>query len=225
MVNPHDEPKAALGRQPERLAGTSRALFRPAMWGVPVIAALSLGSPVGAQQPSTPGPCQELVLRGRVTANETFEAPLSPTLVFRLEADTLAANPPGWTLRVTPPDAPDRDHAMVATPPYRFSNPRYVDTGYGISADQALAYSPREFGFVASGEDFDRATRALDVLLWSYSFTDAQVDSASAEMDALRVYPASFTIEDGRASAASIDHPLGRIEWMSFRLDACVPGA
>jgi hypothetical protein len=160
-----------------------------------------------------------------VAANQPFEAPLSPTLVFRLDADTTPANPSGWTLRVTPPGAPQRDHAMVATPPYRFANPRYVDTGYGITAEEALAHSPRDFAFVASPDDFDRATRALDVLLWSYSFTAAQVDSAAATLDAIRTYPASFTIEEGEVSAASTDHPLGRIEWMSFRLDACVPDA
>jgi hypothetical protein len=42
-------------------------------------------------------------------------------------------------------------------------------------------------------------------------------------MDALPAYPASLTIEDGEASAPTPARPLGRIEWMAFRLDACVP--
>src|SRR5262245_37263418 len=83
---------------------------------------------VSAQR--TPSPtCQPQVFRGRVIAGESHEIALSPSLVFRLEPDTVAANPPGWTIRVTSPRAPGDDYSMVATPPYRFANPRYVDTG------------------------------------------------------------------------------------------------
>jgi hypothetical protein len=221
MAKPYREPvpgPPAVGAP--RGAWTGR--LSAARWA-PAAFALFLTSPVLAQQASDPAPCRQVLLRGRVTANQSFDAPLSPSLTFRLDADTIPANPPGWTIRVTPPDAPDRDHAMIATPPYRFWNPRYVDTGYGVSAAEALANTPRDFAFVATDDDFDRGSRALDVLLWSYSFTDSQVDSASAAMDALRVYPASFTIENGEASEPSSARPLGRIEWMSFRLDACIP--
>jgi hypothetical protein len=187
--------------------------------------ALVLGGQAAAQQPGASPPCRTEAVRGRVTAGQAFEARLSPGLMFRLDPDTLDANPPGWTIRVTPPDAADVDYSMVVTPPYRFANARYVDTGYGISAEQALADTPRDFAFVARAEDYERARGALDVLLWPYSFTDAQVDSAGAVMDALPAYPASLTIEDGEASAPTPARPLGRIEWMAFRLDACVPTA
>ncbi|MGE0159739.1 MAG: hypothetical protein AB7T31_10040 [Gemmatimonadales bacterium] len=203
-------------------ASAPRQPVRASRWLVATALALVAAPPAAAQQIDAP-PCRRQLVQGRVRANEDFEASLSPTLVFRLDADTVAANPAGWTLRVTSPGAPDRDYAMVATPPYRFANPRYVDTGYGITAEAALSDTPRRFAFVGSDADFDRSSAALDVLLWSYSYTDAQVDSARAALDAVPVYEASFSIEDGEASAPTADHPLGRIEWMSFRLDACVP--
>jgi len=178
---------------------------------------------VTAQRVGAPPACSRTSLLGSVTAGETYAAPLSPTLVFRLDADTVPANPSGWTIRVTPPNAPDTDFSMVATPPYRFANPRYVDTGYGVSAAEALANTPREFAFVATSADHARAMAALEVLLWAYGFTDAQVGSASAALDSLTAYPATFTIEDGEASAPTDSRPGGRIEWMAFRLEVCVP--
>jgi hypothetical protein len=71
---------------------------------------------------------------------------------------------------------------------------------------------------VASAADYAAARRALDVVLWPYSLTDVQVDSARAVLDGLRAYSATFSIEGG-------EHSEGRIEWMAFGLDACVPPA
>jgi hypothetical protein len=192
-----------------------------------VLGFVVLGGAQGAaaQQGGASPACRQESLRGRVTSGESYAAPLSRGLVFRLDADTLEANPPGWTLRVTAEDAPGTDFAMVATPPYRFANPRYVDTGYGISAEQALANSPREFAFVASTADYARASAALEVLLWAYGFTDAQVTSANDALESLTTYPATFIIEDGEASAPTDARPGGRIEWLAFRLDACVPAS
>ena len=186
------------------------------------MATLALAAPLAAQ--SSP-PCQLQVFRGRVNAGQTYRVELSDALVFRLDADSLEANPPGWIIRVAPPATSDDDYSMVATPPYRFANARYVDTSYGVTAEQALAHTPRAFAFVASPADYASARRALDVLLWPYSFTDAQVDSAGAVLDALPAYPATFFIEGGEVSAPTPTYPVGRIEWMTFRLEACVPPA
>jgi hypothetical protein len=178
-----------------------------------------------AQQPTTTPPCRRETFRGRVVAEQHHEIAIAPGLVFRLEAVQRPENPAGWTIRVTPPASPDDDYSMVVTPPYRFANARYVDTGYGITAEQALAITPREFVFVATADDYAAARRALEVVLWPYTFTDAEVEAASATLDALPQYPASFAIENGLASGPTIDDPLGRIEWMEFRLDICVPAA
>lgn len=176
-----------------------------------------------AQEPD-PTACHNEVVEGRVSAGEAFEAPITAGLVFRLDPEAHPQNPAGWTIRVTPTAAADSDYAMVATPPYRFRNPRYVDTSYGVTAEEALSLSPRNFSFVTTAGEYRKAMRALDVLLWPGTHTEARIDSARSTMLGLSTYPATFAIGDGAATQAEPDHPLGTIEWMSFRVDLCIPG-
>jgi len=205
------------------MAAATDLRLRRALLGALALMAAALGGRAGAQQVRTLPPCRAESFSGRVVAGESHEISMTPALVFRLVADTMASNPPGWTIRVTAPNAPDDDYAMVATPPYRWANPRYVDTGYGITAEQALANTPREFAFVATRGDYTRARASLEVLLWAYSYSPTQQASASGIMDALPAYPATFIIEDGETSPPSATYALGRIEWMAFRLDVCLP--
>jgi hypothetical protein len=124
---------------------------------------------------------------------------------------------------VTPSASSDSDFAMVATPPYRFWNPRYVDTGYGVSAREALETTPRDFAFVATSADYDTAREALDVLLWSGTHSEAEVTSATRSMNALKTYPAELFITDGAVTPPDSLHPGGAIDWMSFRVELCAP--
>ena len=187
------------------------------------LACSAVGCDLEAQQLAAAGPCVMERVSGRVTEGQDFEAPVGRDLVFRLVASTYPPNPAGWTISITPSSSAASDYAMVATPPYRFANPRYVDTGYGVTAEAALAMTPRHFAFVASARDFSAAVDALDVLLWPGNHAGAEVDSARARMTALPTYPGSLVIEDGSASQPSQENPLGVIEQMSFRVDLCVP--
>ena len=178
----------------------------------------------GETQPRIP-PCQETTIRGQVAQGEHFERALTADLVFRLDPESHPRNPQGWTIRVTAPIDSGSDFAMVATPPYRFSNPRYVNTAYGISADAALAWTPREFAFVADAAAYETAMAALEFLLWPGNYSSAQVAEARADLLAVPTYSASFQIEDGAARPSSVGTPLGEIEWMRFRAELCVPEA
>ena len=191
--------------------------------GALALSALMLAEVATAQQVRPMPPCRAESFRGRVVAGESLEISMTPSLLFRLDADTSTGSAPGWTIRVTPANAPDDDYSMVATPPFRFANPRYVDTGYGITAEQALANTPRAFAFVATRGDYTRARAAMETLLWAYGYSTAQLESAASVMGALPAYPATFLIEAGETSPPNTTHELGRIEWMSFRLDVCLP--
>jgi len=114
---------------------------------------------------------------------------------------------------------------MVVTPPYRFANPRYVDTSYGVSAEAALAMNRRDFFFVASPEHYDDASRALEILLWPGSRDDTELDEANSILAALPTYSGTFWIEEGGASPPDTANPLGLIQWLSFRAHLCVPAA
>lgn len=198
-------------------------MTRSRFFGTVLSSVFGLGSGVAGQDPEPAPACRDKVLQGRVSTGRDYEATVSPEMIFRLEAETHPQNPAGWTIRITPPSMPDSDYSMVATPPYRFANPRYVDTSYGVTADGALALTPRRFAFVGSREDYQVATDALNILLWPSSHAPEQVEAARATLAGLRTYPGSFWIEDGGTLPPDSANPLGRIEWMSFRVDLCLP--
>ena len=174
-----------------------------------------------ALQPQAPS-CREARVTGRVQQGQAFEASFTDDLMFRLEPEAHPTNPRGWTIRITSSVDSQSDYAMVATPPFRFSNPRYVNSAYGITAEAALAWTPREFAFVASVEAYQSAMEALEVLLWPGNYTQAEVKQAEVALDELPTYPGRFWIEDG---AATEDHqrPRDEIEWIKFRAELCSP--
>lgn len=190
--------------------------------GVAMVA-MALAQPSMAQEAGRRPACDVEVVRGRVSGGEPFEALLPGALLFRLDPDTTPRNPPGWTLRVSPRAARDHDYSMVATPPYRFWNPRYLDTSYGVSATEALARTPREFSFVASEGDYGAAKQALDVLLWSGTRPKEEVDGAADELSSLAMYSGTFWVEDGATTPPDSIHQGGTIAWVSFRVRLCVP--
>jgi len=175
-----------------------------------------------AQEPDQRSVCRDTGLAGRVNAGQDHEAIRTPDLVFRLVAEEHPQNPAGWTIRITPASAPDSDYSMVATPPYRFFNPRYVDTSYGVTAEVALALTPRRFAFVVSPEDYEAAAEAVDILLWPGALAPERVDLAREPLSRIPTYPGTFSVEDGAAIAPDSVHPLGLIEWMAFRVDLCL---
>lgn len=167
--------------------------------------------------------CQVKMLQGRVVRGESFEASIGRGLAFRLDPHSMAEGPQGWTVRIVPETDPETDYSWVATPPYRFWNPRYLDTSYGISATEALARTPRKFWFVASPEDYEVATKALDVLLWPYAHTKAEVDAAAERLSGLAKYAGTLRVEDGSAMPADAVHATAAIAWLDFRASLCVP--
>ena len=167
--------------------------------------------------------CRETTLTGRVQRGQAFEAAFTDELVFRLEPETHPNNPPGWTIAISPAGDPQSDYAMVATPPYRFSNPRYVSTAYGITAAAALSWTPRAFAFVAGAPAFESATDALGVLLWPGNHTQAEVAQAETALKEVPTYPGRFWIEDGATTVTGDPSPRGVIDWIRFRAELCAP--
>ena len=176
-----------------------------------------------AQVSDTTASCQAETLRGRVVQGELYEARIRGGLVFRLDPHPVGEGPQGWTIRVVPETRPDTDYSWVATPPYRYWNPRYLDTSYGVSAAETLARTPREFWFVASPEDYEAATEALDVLLWPYTQAQAEVDAAAERLSGLTTYAGTLWVEDGSVVPADAVPATTAIAWLGFRVRLCVP--
>ena len=178
--------------------------------------------PVEAQE-LEPLPCEAVVIIGQVARGESFEGPFGTGLLFRMDAEESPRNPQGWTVRVSPVTEPDHDYSMVVTPPYRFSNPRYVDTSYGTAAEAALSNTPRSFAFVATEEDYRVASDAIAVLLWSGNYSDGEIMRAAEALESVLTFEGRLWIEDGETTPSETDQGLGTIEWIRFRAELCGP--
>jgi len=160
---------------------------------------------------------------GSVREGQLFDAPFGPGLRLRLDPDTMPTNPGGWTIRVLGPGDPSHDLSMVATPPYRFWNPRYLDTSYGTDAARAVAIVDRRFRFVLSDAEYETAFRALGLLLWPAGHTETALKAAR---DTLKLAPTGrgvLHIVAATTRPPSRDHPGGVIETLAFSATLCVP--
>jgi len=193
--------------------------------------AFGLAALLAARGLSARAPCD--TLSGRVRAGQSYEHPFGDGLRFRLRAEPSAPpNPAGWTIEVRPRSDGEHEYSWVATPPYRFWNPRYVDTSYGVSAREAVARSVRRFGFVTGEEAYDRLARAVELLTSSRpaGMTDAAYqaarDSAEATWKAMMedVGRGELRITDAAVSDSTAERPGGRIERLAFTVALCPGG-
>lgn len=99
------------------------------------------------------GACRFEVIEGEVKAAESFTRPIGNGLEIRLEALSWAS---GWALRVLPIHGPRpaHDYIELATPPYTSVSPLLLSTDYSFRAQDAVAWNPRRFRFIASATDF-----------------------------------------------------------------------
>lgn len=172
-------------------------------------------------------------LAGEVRAGESWEAPFAGgRLRFRLRAARNAPpNPEGWTIEVGRADDPGErvdDYVWVATPPYRFSNPRYLDTSYGRTAPEAVAWSEREFGYAAGPAEYAALVGLVDTLLYppeglEPATRDAVTARWKARMD--RAGRGVLRITDSDVVAPGPGLPAGRIERLAFAVTLCPAGA
>jgi hypothetical protein len=159
-----------------------------------------------------------------VSEGQVFEKEIGAALIFRLDSGhDLKIS--GWTIEIVPKEAPKDDvnqkveFIWVVTEPYRSSNPRYLDTSYGTTAKEAVAWSPRSFRLVLTMAEYEKVTKALDVILWPYNYSQAEIDKAT---DTLRTVPTAggaLTILDSRITEAGKDGSMGRILWLKCAVD------
>ena len=168
--------------------------------------------------------CSPVEVAGAVAHGQLFEEEFGPGLLFRLVPAAHPKNPQGWTIEVRSRQHPDHDYLMVATPPYRFSNPRYLDTSYGKTARQAVEWSPRRFRFVLTEGDYETLHEALEYLLWPGNYTRERVEGAEEtwkKILASRTREGQLTMLDSRLGRAGADDESGRIDWLRFKAELC----
>ena len=200
----------------ERVAGSASSLAL-----LVVLLATSPGrSRASPEETYVLPPCNTVRFSGRVPGGQPFEHPLPGGLVFRLAPSA----PPisGWVIEVRSPslEPGESELSWVATPPFRWWNPRYLETSYGWTAERAVEDGERAFRFVQPG-DLATASEAVRTLLWPADATADSLAAAQGAWDGLSVFEGRLTIRDGRVE----DSPdgRGRIAALEFDVEICVP--
>lgn len=173
--------------------------------------------------------CLGLSFQGEVTSGKGFERPIGGNLLFRL---TFAVQ--GWTIEIIPQhsESPQsNEYVWVVTPPYRFWNPRYLDATYGISAEEAVHITPREFNFVLNEDQFKKAGDMVELAVMSRPQSDHRsqeeyqmdVDKAVATLKNFPVAKGWLWILDSRTTKPKAKDDPGSIEWIKFKVVLRVP--
>jgi len=108
---------------------------------------------------AAPQSCKRLVLDGDVNAGQEWSAPIGQGWKFRLvPVPSLDAGYSGWDLVVDRiPSAGFPDALYLATPPYNSINQREIGTTYGLRAQDAIGWNPRNFRFLTDPAAFREA--------------------------------------------------------------------
>lgn len=137
-----------------------------------------------AAEAPAPRTCRKIVLTGEVSAGHEWKASFGEGWVFRLvpiPRDKAAAGVGGWDLvvdRQAPAGFPDA--LLVANPPYNLINSREVGTSFGLRAQDAIGWNPRNFRFMTNRKAFRQAQKLYLFLDRNGELGGKAQDSATA---------------------------------------------
>lgn len=167
---------------------------------------------------------------GEATEGQTFRKNIGHGLAFVLMPDSMGGGITGWTIAISPQgkasDPDCEDFLWVVTPPYHFQNVRYLDTQYGVTAQEAVRDSPREFSFVLNCADYETERKLGELAIYPSSESKQKVEEAQAKLGSSPLGKGRLWIEDskitpGHDSATGQD--LGAIHWIKFKVEIKFP--
>lgn len=102
----------------------------------------------------------------------------------------------GWSIWVVDPTNRERNHVVVATPPYRGINPAVIQGWHFRNADNSGPNKPgegnvnapgetRKFAFVLDGASYQAAREALEILMWPDGRIEDQITQAEERLAAI----------------------------------------
>lgn len=194
---------------------------------IAVLLALSCALPIQAQggraprkQPGKPECARGAIcFSGQVSEGEEFRKRINGDLEFVLE--------PGWTIRIVPtrPEGECTELAWVVNAPFRAHNALYIDMSYGVTAEDEVSGSPREFRFVTNCADYRVEDERVAVVLGPYTSSQEKYDAALAKLGSSPVGVGRMWITDSKVSHEedTAEYKLGKIEWMKFSVEIRLP--
>ena len=164
-------------------------------------------------------PKQGVTLSGKLAAGRSYEHGVGRNLVFRL-APSPASFGKGWDIEIVPEGKPGGgypEYAALATPPYHLYKSTYLNASYGVTAQEAVAMSPRKFYFVETPADSQTASVVVNTMVYSI---DWQTRKASLEASAAKipVGVGELKILQSRITPGRNNEDLGSIDWIKFQV-------
>jgi hypothetical protein len=166
--------------------------------------------------------------QSEVSSSHSFRQPIGHGLLL-----VLGGGGGGWTIGVSPQTVTEQqcgDFAWVVNPPFRNYNALYLSALYGMTAQDAVEESPREFNFVLSCEGLKRESTFVNRLIMSSPAgmqpSEKQVAEAEAKMGTSPQGHGKLWILDYKISPAPEDvdgKNYGQIDWIRFRVEIRFP--
>jgi hypothetical protein len=176
-------------------------------------------TPANAATPASSEPQPtELTFTGEATLGKTFEREIGYGLLFRL-VPTVGDEDSGWNIAIVPKSgAPDDEFVGIATPPYHFYNPRYLDTSYATSAKDAVAFNPRPFNFVLTHADSEVAGEYVNMTIYPNHATKEDFDEIDQKASKVEIGTGELHILDSRITPGDSEKETGKIDWIKFEV-------
>jgi hypothetical protein len=170
--------------------------------------------------------CRKVELQGEVNRGQEWRAPIGQGWAFRVIpiAGTPIAHTEfsGWDLAIDR-DGIYPDALLLATPPYGSLNQREIATTFGLRAQDAIAWQPREFHFLTSEKDLTQARELYRIVMadsaQARQTTPSSLSPSSSSSllaiigDRRRVSAGEFTVLDARLTAGVADPPPYATQW------------
>jgi len=176
------------------------------------------------------GQDRNFTFTGEAFEGKNFRKDIGHGLDFVLTPSSWGDEITGWTIEVSPqvkPSDPECDDFLwVATPPYHFQNMRYLDTSYGMPAQEAVRISPREFSFVLNCMDFETERQRVELVLQPNGASQQEVDDARAKLRTSPLGKGRLWIEDSKITPghdSGTGEGLGAIHWIKFKVEIRFP--
>ena len=223
MARGPDCPKFPIGIHEDFIAQQiGRACIIAVMRQAP-IASVAIGSLLFFATSASPYPAAEpkqvVTLGGEVAAGRSYEHGIGRNLIFRL-APSPASFGKGWDIEIVPKGKPDGgypEYAALATPPYHLYKPIYVNASYGVTAQEAVAMSPRKFYFVETPADSQTASVVVNTMVYSIDW-QTRKDSLEASAAKIPLGAGELKILQSRITPGRNNEDLGSIDWIKFQV-------
>jgi hypothetical protein len=161
----------------------------------------------------------EVTFGGEISAGKSFHRDIGRDLVFWL-VPSPASFGKGWDIEVMPKGNPESgfpEYAAMATPPYHMYKPTYVNASYGVSAQQAVAMSPRKFYFVETADDSQAASVVVNTVVYSLDWQPRK-DLLAAQAARIQLGGGALIIVQSRITPGRNNEDLGSIDWIKFQV-------